>query len=190
MDKVRGFSSRTIEAPGYHLHPKWDLVHTRHLLHQRNKARSFSLNLAPMVDMFSILVIYLIMNFSSTGEAFFMSKEIKIPQATKGRPMESYPLISVVGERVMIDAPESSGGESVYIEEKNDGINQRLREKLRQMKAIDIQVHGEKNFSGQVNLQADESTDVEEVKKVMRLLTEEGWKTINFIFEPNSNLEI
>jgi biopolymer transport protein ExbD len=184
-DKVKGSTHRLIQIPGYNLRPQFDLTHTRHLLnHRKSKGKSFSLNLAPMVDMFSILVIYLIMNFSSSGEVFFISKDIKIPQASKGQPMQSFPLISVVNDKVMFDAENKEGGESLFVEDINDGKLPGLRNMLQNVRKVEKQIGGDSNFRGQVNLQADENIPIEEVKKVMRVLVDEGWTGINFIIEP------
>lgn len=184
-DKVKGHSARLIQIPGYHLHPQFDMHHTRHLVeHRKAKKKEFTLNLAPMVDMFSILVIYLIMNFSSTGEVFFISKDIKIPQASKGQPMQSFPLISVVREKVMFDAENKEGGEALYVEDLKDGQLPSLRKMLQEIRNIEKQIGGDTNFRGQINLQADEKTPIEDVKKVMRVLIDEGWTGINFIIEP------
>lgn len=187
-EKVKGNTHRLVQVPGYHLHPQYDMHHTRHLIiHRKAKKKSFHLNLAPMVDMFSILVIYLIMNFSSTGEVFFISKDIKIPQASKGIPMQSFPLISVVKEKVMFDAENKDGGAALYVEDINDGQLPKLRKMLQDVKNLEKQIGGEKNFRGQINMQADERTPVEDVKKVMRVLIDEGWTGINFIIEPSSS---
>ena len=184
-DKVVGFAERLVQIPGYHLHPQYDLVHTRHLVDQRkSKKKTFHLNLAPMVDMFSILVIYLIMNFSSSGEVFFISKDIKIPQASKGQPMQSFPLISVVADKVMFDAENKEGGDALYVEDINDGQLPKLRKMLQNIKEVEKQIGGDAGFRGQINLQADEKTPIEDVKKVMRVLIDEGWTGINFIIEP------
>ncbi|MBX2986978.1 MAG: biopolymer transporter ExbD [Bdellovibrionaceae bacterium] len=184
--KTRGSAKRLIETPGYHLHPRYDLKHLRHVLEERKRGKKdFALQLAPMVDMFSVLVIFLLMNFSTSGEVFFVGKQITIPKATKGVPMASHPLISVVGEKVMFEAPENDKGRgAVYIEEKNDGVNERLRKELRRIKEIEEKIGGTEKFKGQVNIQADEMMDADQVKKVMRVLMEEGWNVINFIFEP------
>ncbi|MBK7962871.1 MAG: biopolymer transporter ExbD [Bdellovibrionales bacterium] len=184
-EKVKGSTHRLVQIPGYNLRPQYDLTHTRHLVvFRRSKRKSFSLNLAPMVDMFSILVIYLIMNFSSSGEVFFISKDIKIPQASKGQPMQSFPLISVVNNKVMFDAENKDGGESLFVEDINDGNLPILRKMLQQVRKVEKEIGGETNFRGQVNLQADENLPIEEVKKVMRVLIDEGWTGINFIIEP------
>ncbi len=184
MDKVAGSHHRHIQVPGYHLHPKYDLHFLRHYLHMKHKKKGFSLMLAPMVDMMSILVIYLIMNFSATGEAFFVARDIKIPQATKGRPMESFPLVTIFEEKVIFDALDSTVGSGVtFLEDVNDGQSSQLREKLKEIKDLQKQINSSDELS-QINIQADRTLDVEAVKKVMRVLIDEGWTAINFIIEP------
>jgi biopolymer transport protein ExbD len=181
-DKLKGFASRMITTPGYHIRPEFDLVHTRHLVEARRKKKAgFHLNLAPMVDMFSILVIYLIMNFSADGEIFFISRDLKIPIANAGKPMQSLPLISVVDTRIVFD---SSSGISTI--EQNDGSVPQLRETLRRIRSIELQLGDHEGDKAQINLQADINTPVEEVKKVMRVLIEEGWTAINFVVSPDS----
>jgi biopolymer transport protein ExbD len=183
--KTKGSAARTIVVPGYHIRPEWDLVHTRHLLDERRgKKRIFSLMLAPMVDMFSILVIYLLMNFSTSGEAFFVSREVTLPKAKKGVPMRSYPLISLVGENVIFDAETIGNDSNVKVTEPNDQKVPGLRAMLQRLRKIDEQLGGAANFHGQVNIQADENAPIEDVKKVMRVLIEENWTSINFIVDP------
>lgn len=184
-EKVKGHTHRLIQVPGYHLHPQFDMTHTRHLVeHRKAKKKDFTLNLAPMVDMFSILVIYLIMNFSSNGEVFFVSKDIKLPKASKGQALQSYPLISVVKDKVMFDAENKEGGAPLYVEDIKDGQLPEFRKMLKQVRDIEKQIGGVEHFRGKVNLQADEATPIEDVKKVMRVLIDEGWTGINFIIDP------
>lgn len=185
MEKTAGSANRLIQVPGYHIHPEYDLHHLRMLLHHKRKKKSFSLMLAPMVDMMSILVIYLITNFSATGEAFFVGRDIKIPEATKGRPMESNPLVTVFKDRVLFDALTSQGSGVVFLEDLNDGQSLKLRSKLGEIKQLDAQIRGGAGeISTQINIQADKSLEMDAVKKVMRVLMEEGWNTLNFIIEP------
>lgn len=186
--KTKGFAQRLIYEPGYHIHPQFDMVHTRHLIvERRNKKKQFSLMLAPMVDMFSILVIYLLMNFSSSGEIFFVAKAVQIPKASKGTPMRSLPLISIVGNTVMFDSEEPGRlGQTVTEQELNDGEMPKLRRMLRQFQALETQIHPDKPFKGEINLQAGETTPVDDVKKIMKILIAEGWTGINFIVDPST----
>ncbi|MGE0526373.1 MAG: ExbD/TolR family protein [Bdellovibrionales bacterium] len=181
-ERLRGSSDRVITTPGYHIRPQYDLVHTRHILDEKkNKKKTFQLMLAPMVDMFSILVIYLIMNFSTDGDIFFVSKGVKIPKSSTGQVMETHPIISVVRDAIVFDSVGSKG----TITEPNDERVPRLREALRKIKQIETSLKGDDGFKGQVNLQADEATRAEEIKKVMRVLIDEGWTGINFIVVPD-----
>lgn len=187
-EKVKGHSGRMIKVPGYHIHPEYDLSHTRHWLHEkRSKKSSFGLNLAPMVDMFSILVIYLIMNFSTTGDAFFVGRNIVIPKAENGKPLQSYPLVSLVKDKVYFDAEGTKGKDTIYIEELNDGSSPQLREVLKKVKDIEVTIGGKDYVRGQINLQADDKANIDDVKKIMRVLIEEGWNSINFIIEPKGS---
>jgi biopolymer transport protein ExbD len=186
QDRVRGFSRRLIETPGYHIHPQYDLVHTRQIVFERiHKKRGFTLLLAPMVDLFSILVIYLLMNFSSSGEVFFISKDLQLPKASKGTPLQNLPLISVVGSNVLFDAEKADDGKPVSVQELNDEKVPRLRELLKHVQNIRAQIEPGKPFKGEINLQAGVNTPFDDVKKVMRVLIAEGWTGINFVVDPS-----
>jgi len=185
VDKTKGFHHRVIQTPGYHIHPQYDLKHTRHLIEERrHKKPSFSLSLAPMVDMFSILVIYLIMNFSTDGQAFFISKQITLPKASKGQPIKSFPLVSILKGEVTFDM-EVSGSKPLFASEPNDEKVPQLRAMLKRVKSLQEQIGGVGNAAGQINLQADETLPIEDVKKVLRVLIDEGWTGINFIVDPS-----
>ncbi|HYQ81724.1 MAG TPA: biopolymer transporter ExbD, partial [Anaeromyxobacteraceae bacterium] len=45
------------------------------------KNTNAELNVVPMVDMMTMLVIFLLQQFSATGEVLFMQKDIKLPDA-------------------------------------------------------------------------------------------------------------
>src|SRR5258708_5104960 len=62
-----------------------------------------SLMLTSLVDVMTIIVIFLLMNFSATGEVLYMSKDIKLPDAWHGAQLERAPVISVSGEAVTFD---------------------------------------------------------------------------------------
>ncbi len=179
MSFLRGSHKRIISPPGYHIKPKYDLSNLRKKLHHStNTEFNDSLNLTAMIDMFSILVIFLIMNFSSTGEIFFISKNIKLPEASHARPIDNAPLISIVGNSVTLEA-ETVGDNPVYLEEKNVNLP-RLKSKLQQMRIMAEAVNPGQPFKGQVNVQADVNTPVVYIKRVMNTLISEGWTGVNF----------
>src|SRR5207244_13174902 len=70
----------------------------------RGKKQGYAtLMLTSLVDMFTIIVIFLLMNFSANGEVLYMSKDIKLPDAFHGAQLERAPVISVSAVAVTFD---------------------------------------------------------------------------------------
>jgi biopolymer transport protein ExbD len=186
MGNLKGSQKRLIQPPGYHLHPKYDLHFLRHKLYGGPKGHDEAdLPLTSMVDMMSILVVFLLMNFSSTGEVFFLSKGVKIPDAKHGRLMESLPLISILKDGVTLDS-EKIGDAEVKMEGlDNTATLPLLRARLQQIRILHQTLRPNEPFKGAVNIQADESTPVNKIKEVMAALIQEGWTGINFAVRPS-----
>src|ERR1700678_636189 len=111
-------ATKTIVVPGYHLRPKYDLPALRKHIHGGggNKHATFELPLTSMIDMFTILVIFLLMNFSATGEIFFIQKNVVLPEASHAKNLESAPLISVSASGVSLEA-QKVGDNPLHLEE-------------------------------------------------------------------------
>jgi hypothetical protein len=54
------------------------------------------LNVTPLVDMFVILVLFLIANFSATGEILSMQKDIQLPEAANTLGLTFAPTVMVL----------------------------------------------------------------------------------------------
>src|SRR5438132_13383427 len=87
----------------------------------RTKSTGYaSLMLTSLVDMFTIIVIFLLMNFSANGEVLYMSKDIKLPDAYHGAMLERAPVISVSGEAVTFDGRQVASTDELV---KGDVLN-------------------------------------------------------------------
>ena len=172
---------KVIEVPGYHIKPQYDLKQWRK---KKNAAgdRVFDvvLPLTSMIDMFSMLVIFLLLNFSATGEAYFVNKEITLPKAMNALPIESLPLISITKDSVSLDS-EVVGSNPVTINLQDQEMPQLVTSLRRLRGLIDQQEAAGIPVKKGVNLQADESTDVVYIKRVMNVLITEGFGKINFV---------
>ncbi|OLC18344.1 MAG: hypothetical protein AUH38_03865, partial [Deltaproteobacteria bacterium 13_1_40CM_68_24] len=62
-----------------------------------------ALTLTSLVDVMTIIVIFLLMNFSANGEVLYMSKDIRLPDAYHGSQLDRAPVISVSAEAVTFD---------------------------------------------------------------------------------------
>jgi biopolymer transport protein ExbD len=170
----------TVGKPGFHLRPKYDLKALRKRRNQGggNKISAGDLPLVSMIDMFSILVIYLLMNFSATGEVFFIQKDLKLPEAVHARPLESAPLITVNAGGVTLET-EQVGDNPVIVQESNQELP-KLAAALREIRKLEEATKPGQPFHGKVNIQADEATPLIYIKRVMQTCMGEGWTGIHF----------
>lgn len=171
----------TLIKPGYHLRPKYDLhgLRERRTNEQKNHIAT-ELPLTSMIDMFSILVIYLLMNFSATGDIFFINKQLALPKASSTNPLKTGPLISLVGEGFVLNLPkeyEREGGGEIGDSDLN---LPNITATLTQLKAAN---QGNPDLENRVNIQAGEETPIGDVKKAMAASMRAGWTNINFVVE-------
>jgi len=177
---LKGSMTRLITTPGYHIRPKYDLHALRERLDKsKQKKPSFDLSLTAMIDMFSTLVVFLLLNFSSTGEAFFVSKNVKIPEAKHARPLESLPVISISKDGVSLDAQKV--GDNPVSFTTSDWDMPGLSAALKNLRSLQIQFEkAGLETKVQINVQADQNVEVLHVKRVMNTLISEGFTGINF----------
>ena len=115
------------------------------------------LNVTPLVDMFVILVLFLIANFSATGEILSMSKDIQLPEAANTDELQLAPVVLVSTESVIVSGIMIGRVDDLT---REDYLNiPALEEKLREMKKEFEDLHNAANdsgaFKGDVNIQAD-----------------------------------
>src|SRR3954464_14637060 len=84
-----------IEIPG----KRWGkrLRHSKVFGHgaHAKKATYADLLITPLVDMFVIIVLFLIANFSATGEVLNMTHDIQLPEAFNVQEIEMAPVVMV-----------------------------------------------------------------------------------------------
>ncbi|MFN7132513.1 MAG: ExbD/TolR family protein [Myxococcales bacterium] len=145
------------------------------------KAGFADLLITPLVDMFIIIVIFLLQNFSATGEILFMSKDITLPDATYGKEIERAPVIQVSNDAVMLE------GEQIALVQdlgKDEYWNiPALEEKLRDLKKRYEFIHqGDPSggFKGDINIQSHVEVQFKTIKRVMYSANQAGYFNINF----------
>lgn len=63
---------------------------------------SFSLNLYPMLDVFSILIVFLLMNFSVSGESTEVSANLELPQSSVKLSLDSAASVAITKSEIVI----------------------------------------------------------------------------------------
>ncbi len=145
------------------------------------KPSDSALQLTSMVDMFTLLVIFLLANFSATGEVLFMSKDIQLPTASHGTEIERAPVVSITnqfigleGQRV-VDADQIAHDEVLNIQQLEDSLRD-----LKKREEFVHQLDKEHQFDGKINIQADKKTQFKIIKRVMYSCAMAGYGNINF----------
>lgn len=170
-----------IEAPGKRYGKR--LQHSKVFGHPGgHKNINADLNVTPLVDMFVILVLFLIANFSATGEILAMSKDIELPEASNTDELQLAPVVQVSKDQVIVSGVSVGRVDDLT---REDYLNiPQLEEKLRDMKKQFEDLHNAANdsgaFKGDVNIQADKKVQFRIIKRVMFSCAAAGYGNIAF----------
>lgn len=170
------------------------------ILKRRRSKRSVTamLSLTAMVDMFTVLAIFLLQNYSSTGEILYIPKEVSLPKANRVVELKPSVVVTISSESIMLDHDVVA----TFDEVKNSAewVIPNLRDKTRQMllkvkaeqdaklqnklnKVVSKTIGNEENDPEawkKVTIQADKKIDYLTIKKIMYSVYEAGGGPINF----------
>lgn len=152
------------------------------VLKKHGASYDVSLNLTPMIDMFVVLVIFLLMTFSSSGEILFIQKDVELPKATQADTLEQAPAIIIGSGQVVIDGQAVGRMDDIRDDENFEIAD--LSERLSNLKKNYQQLHPTTQFPGNIIIQGDKAVDFRVLKKVMFTCTSVGYTNINFAVLP------
>lgn len=148
-----------------------------------------SLNLTAMVDMFTILVIFLIQLF--TSDQVTLSDSIKVPSSVAGIQLEETGQIIMMDKNggILLNAqpiPESEMGTELDV--VIPGLSSRLKTAREHDEEIKKRIGQPRDpslpYEGFVIIQADVKTDFRQVRRVLASANDAGWAKIKFITVP------
>ena len=137
----------------------------------------------PLVDMFVIIVLFLIANFSATGEVLMMTKDIQLPEAVNVKEIEMNPVVMVSGDEVSISGNVVGRVQDLVKEEYLNipALEEKLRDMKKQFEDLHAMAEGNTNaFKGDVNIQAHKDVEFSIIKRVMFSCASAGYNNINF----------
>jgi biopolymer transport protein ExbD len=141
------------------------------------------LNLTSMVDMLTILVVFLLQTFSASGELLTVQKNIVLPEAQNFTDLEQSPIIAVSKDAVTLDGrPVADAGE-LNAENTADWKITKLHDELVTLKNNYKLLHPSEEFKGMVIVQADRNVDFKVIKKVMYSCSMAGYQNVNFAIQ-------
>jgi biopolymer transport protein ExbD len=140
------------------------------------------LNVVPMVDMMTMLVIFLLQQYSATGEVLYMQKDIRLPDARHGQMIEQAPTVAISAEQVVVAGQKVA---DVADLDRDAGylnipaLEEKLREDRKRWDFIH-QSDPNRKWEGIVNIQADQKVPFRIVKRVMYSCGVAGYFNLNF----------
>jgi biopolymer transport protein ExbD len=166
------------------------------ILSKKHGGRSVTavLSLTAMVDMFTVLVIFLLQNYNSTGEVLYIPKEVTLPKAESTKELKPSHVVTISGVEILIDKDRLATFDEIKNQEgwmikplfdrliiefqkAKEKEEKALQNKLR--KVVDDKGKDPRDWS-KVTIQSDKNVDFLTVKKIMFTVTEAGASEINF----------
>lgn len=156
------------------------------------------LSLTAMVDMFTVLVIFLLQNYNATGQVIYIPKEVTLPKAQEIKELKPAVVVTLSTKEILVDKTVVITFEEV--KKQTDWLIPSLQLKVREALAkaksdyekdlnkkiqqAVMTARGENkedpNAWNKVTIQSDKGIDFLTVKKVMYTVTEAGGNEINF----------
>ena len=135
------------------------------------KALLVALMLTSLVDMFSMLVCFLLQTFSTTPE-IYVANDVKLPEALSGGVVKEAPVLSVTKTALFLDQKEI--GSMAKILKSPEPLLKGL-EGFKQKWAKE---NPGKPYPGEINLQADKEMPSTDVAKLMGILNTQQYDVI------------
>jgi len=152
---------------------------------KRQKKRSrpssvASLNLTSMMDMFTIILLFLLMSYSTEGEILAVDPNLKLPTSASTKAPTVKLTIQVTSEDIIVDGERVASVEEIVAE--NDMLIPPLLEALnRNTEKIKFiaQSNTSLKFSGEVLVQGDKGIPFLLLEKIMYSCGQAGYNNIS-----------
>ncbi|MFQ5648900.1 MAG: ExbD/TolR family protein [bacterium] len=147
---------------------------------RRNKSiSSFALRLTSMIDMFTILLVFLLQSFSAEGEIMSVAKDLRLPESTAKTPPKASPILVVTNEWIILDGNPVEKVAAVMSQEQN--LIQPLRQRLAHIRTFSTNLatlDRSMGFRGQIAIQGDREIPFALLKKIMFTCGQEGFNNM------------
>lgn len=138
-----------------------------------------SIPLVPFIDFLIVLVVFLLISFSASGELLAQKANLKMPKASNVADLDIAPVIAVDPVVITLDGRRMADTATLAADPKVERIEQLIQD-LETLKRNWSILHPQEPFPGQVVLQADVSIDYRVIKKLMFSTAQAGYANVSF----------
>lgn len=140
------------------------VIHPKH--GRAKRTVTGDLLLTALIDAFSILVIFLLMSFSSTGDLLFIGKDTELPKAARTEVLERNPVVKLEDGKL-------------YLEDKEITQDQLIGELIALRKQY-AETHPNEEYPGIMTVQADRRVKYEVLNQLVLGASAAGFGDIRF----------
>jgi biopolymer transport protein ExbD len=142
--------------------------------------KGFKPQLTSLIDLMTVIVIYLVQSFSTEGQIITVSKELTLPESSAKKPPILNVNVIVTGQYVLAENVKVADVEEVLA--NNDMVIPKLYEWLGERRAMTeriVQYSTKTTFKGDVTIQGDKRIRFRLLKKIMYTCGQQGFNTFN-----------
>jgi biopolymer transport protein ExbD len=143
------------------------------------KAVDVSIPLVPFIDFLIVLVVFLLISFSASGELLAQKANLTMPKAANVVDLEPNPVIAIDTITITLDGRRMADTATLAADPKVERIEQLIQD-LETLKRNWSILHPTEPFPGKIVLQADVSIDYRVIKKIMFSTAQAGYSNVSF----------
>jgi biopolymer transport protein ExbD len=154
--------------------------------HFKKKKDSGTLNITSMMDMFTIILVFLLKSFSAEGSLLTNADNLVLPNsASKKKPSEVSLQLAVTQDMILLDNQAVVPTEDArnISPEEPDPIITKLEEKLKVCLAQEeemVRMGALNAVQGKIIVQVDKNIDFDVLFKIMNTCGKTGYNNMNF----------
>jgi len=144
-----------------------------------NRGAQPSLRLTSLVDMLTILLVFLLKSYSADGQIISLSEDLQLPTSTASKTPVSAPVIKITNEFIMLDDLNVATVKEIFDNSKLEIVG--LRRALATQKQISTdlgKIDASLAFKGDITIQGDKKIPFRILKKIMYTCGQEGYNNI------------
>jgi biopolymer transport protein ExbD len=158
------------------------------------------LNMTAMVDMFTVLCVFLLQNYATTNQVLPMPDKVNLPAAAEVKELKPSNVVIIGEDGVMLNNFKVAEYRAVKEQEdwliqtlldqlkkaiedgekKKKSVGSQVRNAISQAKKGDKPAEEEVDDYRKITIQSDKDVEFLTVKKIMYTVTEAGMREINF----------
>lgn len=148
---------------------------------KREKRPTFALQLTSMIDMFTILLVFLLKSFSAEGQMVTLTRDLKLPESTSQQAPRVLSVIAVTKEWILVDGrpverlSRITADSPLIIPPLKDELL-RLRTISEGIGSLSSDLQG---FRGSISIQADRDLPFEILKRIMVTAGQVGYANLH-----------